>query len=63
MKNSSQTIRHLCAGRNPSGSCASCRFFAEGRGEKPALCRRHKIRTSTAASCGDYDRKYVPYSA
>lgn len=49
--------KELFAGKDLGEACLNCRFFDESRGTDLAVCKRHKIRTNIAASCGDYDGK------
>ncbi len=62
MENGYTTAKGYKKGKQPE-ACASCRFCENSRGEDCAVCRKHKIRTYAAGSCGDYDRKYGFYEA
>ena len=54
---SSAGAKGIFGGKDPGEACVNCRFFDESRGTVPAVCRRHKIWTHTAACCGEYEEK------
>ena len=51
---SNTLAKELYTGRDLGKACASCRFYDESLGTDLPPCRRHKIRTNMAASCGEY---------
>ena len=57
MKMLNSKAREIYAGRELGKACINCRFYDESLGAELPVCRRHKIRTNLAASCGEYEEK------
>ena len=49
--------KEVLAGKDHGEACANCRFYDESRGTEQAVCRKWKIKTAVAASCGQYEKK------